>query len=645
MTVRNLHFVYLGNSLPPYVAASIDLSIQFGGVSVNLIGNRELGKRVTNNHLNFISLEDFYSAEKFSDAAAKVMYSSKFRNGFWLKSLERLFVLEQFMLVSKEPAIFHAELDQLLFSADKLISALERGQRTGIFVPFHNSQYAIASVLYCNDFEAISSLTTLACEGDYFSNEMELISRWASIFPEKAFALPTVADEYALNRVELPGHIETLSVEETGGFVDAAQLGQWVAGIDPRNVPILKRPVTKFVDNSDGDLLTKEQLSELRFGLTRSSNSLTLTYGTFSETQVYNLHLHSKIHQWLLANPANLEELLAGAGQQTPRAIPGTRKMQVEGFFGERWSGFLERLVKILRSDPGAVTRYAIRAVSKVFRWRPSSSPFISGDSFRAMATAVWEREDGVGWGQSRYNYRAIVFCQADLLASFTREVMPHLDTPIVLLLGNSDVNFSRRSFEGLDRSLTPKIYCQNLTEEVEGVEVLPIGLENRWWNNHGRLKGFSRPPAVGGEKVFRILWGFNVQTNVMERSRAAQSLASCASADKIEDKVSPEAHQNLLRKYAFVASPPGNGLDTHRTWEAMYLGCVPIVPRSYMASRYEDLGLPIWVVEDFSVLQDSSEDELKAVFLSLQPKFDSQALRLSFWEQAIRATSREQEP
>ena len=40
--------------------------------------------------------------------------------------------------------------------------------------------------------------------------------------------------------------------------------------------------------------------------------------------------------------------------------------------------------------------------------------------------------------------------------------------------------------------------------------------------------------------------------------------------------------------KYQYVLSPPGHGLDCHRTWEAMLLGAIPIVvDRSYRRSGY----------------------------------------------------------
>jgi hypothetical protein len=44
--------------------------------------------------------------------------------------------------------------------------------------------------------------------------------------------------------------------------------------------------------------------------------------------------------------------------------------------------------------------------------------------------------------------------------------------------------------------------------------------------------------------------------------------------------------------EYAFVLSPHGVGLDCHRTWEALALGHIVLVPTSALAPLYE--GLPV---------------------------------------------------
>jgi hypothetical protein len=41
---------------------------------------------------------------------------------------------------------------------------------------------------------------------------------------------------------------------------------------------------------------------------------------------------------------------------------------------------------------------------------------------------------------------------------------------------------------------------------------------------------------------------------------------------------------------YAFVISPHGNGLDCHRTWEALALGHIVLVPESPLQPLYSKL-------------------------------------------------------
>ena len=53
---------------------------------------------------------------------------------------------------------------------------------------------------------------------------------------------------------------------------------------------------------------------------------------------------------------------------------------------------------------------------------------------------------------------------------------------------------------------------------------------------------------------------------------------------------------------FQYWVAPPGNGLDCHRTWEALYLGVVPIVLRTHLPldALYES-ALPVLVVERYS--------------------------------------------
>lgn len=57
--------------------------------------------------------------------------------------------------------------------------------------------------------------------------------------------------------------------------------------------------------------------------------------------------------------------------------------------------------------------------------------------------------------------------------------------------------------------------------------------------------------------------------------------------------------------KYAFSISPHGNGLDCHRTWEDLILGCIIIVKTSTLDPLYKDL--PVVIVQDWTEITEEN--------------------------------------
>jgi hypothetical protein len=82
------------------------------------------------------------------------------------------------------------------------------------------------------------------------------------------------------------------------------------------------------------------------------------------------------------------------------------------------------------------------------------------------------------------------------------------------------------------------------------------------------------------------------------------------------------------MSNYQFVISPPGNGLDNHRTWEALYCGCYPIVITDKLYNAFE--GLPILSVKSYS---DVSEELLDRF---LDRTFNYEKLFLKYWKTLI---------
>ena len=57
----------------------------------------------------------------------------------------------------------------------------------------------------------------------------------------------------------------------------------------------------------------------------------------------------------------------------------------------------------------------------------------------------------------------------------------------------------------------------------------------------------------------------------------------------------------NKQKDFAFVICPHGGGLDCHRNWEALCLGCIPIVKTSKIDKLYDNL--PVLIVNDWNLI------------------------------------------
>ena len=80
--------------------------------------------------------------------------------------------------------------------------------------------------------------------------------------------------------------------------------------------------------------------------------------------------------------------------------------------------------------------------------------------------------------------------------------------------------------------------------------------------------------------------------------------------------------------EYAFVISPHGNGYDCHRTWEALCLGCIPIVKTSCLDSLFKDL--PVLIVNDWSNVTEELLENTISLFEN--KKMSMEKLLLKYW-------------
>ncbi len=168
-----------------------------------------------------------------------------------------------------------------------------------------------------------------------------------------------------------------------------------------------------------------------------------------------------------------------------------------------------------------------------------------------------------------------------------------------VVITHNSDINID-------DTFILPdnviKWFTQNVNVNHPRIESIPIGLENgRWFKNLRKREKMET--LLGKERKCKNLayLNINIKTNPNER----QTLYDLFGTKKwvtVEYGVNGSGFDNYIDNiytHAFIFCPNGNGIDTHRLWETLYMGSIPIVKRGNNSRFYEEL--PICFVDDWN--------------------------------------------
>ena len=224
-----------------------------------------------------------------------------------------------------------------------------------------------------------------------------------------------------------------------------------------------------------------------------------------------------------------------------------------------------------------------------------------------------------------------IAFC-ASLLAADLLQAH-RLPKGCTLIVHHGDVNIGSDFQRLLDKSGCAHVFAQNCLVQDPRITPLPIGLEDQWRHNNGIVRDFVQLRREAIQKIPRIVNAFNLNTNPDERWPCYRSLWRHPLAVGLSAGTNSRLYRKFVTRYMFMASPPGNGADCHRTWEAMYLRIVPIVKRSVMTEYFQQLGLPLYLVDDWRELSSFTEERLVEIYEQLKHGFDSDGLWLPYWQ------------
>jgi len=248
-----------------------------------------------------------------------------------------------------------------------------------------------------------------------------------------------------------------------------------------------------------------------------------------------------------------------------------------------------------------------------------------------------------------------IILVKTENLEKFFRDMYPLLDQTFVLFTINGDRSSPKGYLEYISDdkgSLILHWYASNCdfaSEDAKKLSCVPIGFAHN--NNQkdvienvmAKIDGLTYlhgrpifPRQIEDKRQGLALVAFTRNKKKAYRDRNKLHRHMCRN-DRLWHKEtvhcgkvdSIEALYEISLKTKFMISPHGYGLDCYRTWEALFLGMIPVVKASTLDSLYQ--GLPVLIVQQWS---DVTPELLHHTWETFQhQRFDFHRMYLSYWQ------------
>jgi len=263
-----------------------------------------------------------------------------------------------------------------------------------------------------------------------------------------------------------------------------------------------------------------------------------------------------------------------------------------------------------------------------------------------------------------------IVWVQANKLVNFYHKILPKIKKHFVLVTNISDDSFPNEvglnfPIEKLiNHPLVIHIFAQNISLKKKHPKVssIPIGVDFHTlvWRpqyfseiyltpsqQENQLDNLLETLSPTDKRIPKAYVDFHLSDSIRngclqrykelgeDRIAIFHKVLKSGRVDYCTQRMSRSELWKIKGQYAFSISPHGNGLDCHRTWEDLILGCIVIVKTSPLDCLYR--GLPVVIVQDWSeITPENMEKWLEQYGDAFTNSNYRKRLTHKFWMQKI---------
>jgi hypothetical protein len=230
------------------------------------------------------------------------------------------------------------------------------------------------------------------------------------------------------------------------------------------------------------------------------------------------------------------------------------------------------------------------------------------------------------------------IFVYTHILDFFFYRIYPLLRQPFVLVTHNSDDAVTQKYKGFIESSKIIKWFSQNVEYEHPKLIPIPIGIANSMWA-HGNLETIRNIQKENNKKTTLVYKNFDINTSLKRRLHVDRDTS------KNNIPMSPKKpHTDYLRdisKSHFTICPMGNGIDSHRVWESLYLGSIPIVADCVNFRAFKSLPMIRVINGEYENWDSISIPHLEYMLKEISVQSHSfEQLDLDYWKKQIGGTN-----
>ena len=229
---------------------------------------------------------------------------------------------------------------------------------------------------------------------------------------------------------------------------------------------------------------------------------------------------------------------------------------------------------------------------------------FLSAEQLMRVCDQVWsaDRKADIQLERRQPQRASSIYCKVDHLVGLF-DTVRKVRNRLVLVSSESDRPITSE-FLGRCPPQIAHWFSTNIEVEDERLEALPLGLSNSYCDITLRASLIAEESSEFTNRPHWLYMNFRATSNPKVREPIMEYFRSLRSADWVtlqEGELPLQDYLTELTSHRFVLCPPGNGIDTHRLWEALYSRTIPVALDRPAMAAFRDL--PILFVDDFKKL------------------------------------------